>query len=124
MFLRARQDAAIDFEPTKRSLKLNAALVYLTRMTPLLDAGVLKQFSRYKSQIECRKRIGGTRHLKRFSATWRMAFNTFRFERLTLSSCTGRQRSLGVNRICVTSMFEIALQTPDERHLSMCINMT
>ena len=53
----------------QKSLKLNAALVHLTRLTPLLDTGVLK------------------------------AFKTFRFERLTLSNCTGRQRSLGMNRI-------------------------
>ncbi|MBP8102450.1 MAG: hypothetical protein KAY54_11270, partial [Burkholderiaceae bacterium] len=98
-FLRARQDAAIDFESMQKSLKLNAALVHLTRLTLLLDAGLHQRYSRYKSQLECRKQIGGTRHLKRFSATWRMAFKTFRFERLTLSNCTGRQRSLGMNRI-------------------------
>jgi hypothetical protein len=61
-FLRARQDAAIDFESMQKSLKLNAALVHLIRLTPLLDAGVLKQFSRYKSQIECQRIVGC--HLK------------------------------------------------------------
>jgi hypothetical protein len=53
------------------------------------------------------KRLGNPRHLQPCSATYRMAFNSVRFERLTLPRCRGRT---GAMRSYCPSLISISTQ--------------